>query len=82
MDEELKREFDDLCKELGLSMTAAFTVFAKTVVRQQRIPFEVSTGVPNAETIASFEEIELMKQGKLSCKGYTDLEEMKRELLS
>jgi len=27
---------------MGLSMTAAFTIFAKTVTREKRIPFEVS----------------------------------------
>jgi len=49
MDDELKKEFDTVCGELGLSMTAAFTVFAKTVVRQQKIPFEISA-IPNAVT--------------------------------
>ena len=40
IDEDLKREFDSLCKDLGLTMTSAFTVFAKAAVRWQRIPFE------------------------------------------
>lgn len=31
-----------LCNDMGLSMTAAFTIFAKTVAREKRIPFEVS----------------------------------------
>lgn len=31
-----------LCNDMGLSMTAAFTIFAKTVTRKKRIPFEVS----------------------------------------
>jgi addiction module antitoxin, RelB/DinJ family len=50
MDENLKKEFDRLCGELGLTMTAAFNVFAKTMVRQRRIPFEISMDVPNAKT--------------------------------
>ena len=41
MDEDLKHEFDSLCNDLGLTMTGAFTVFAKTVVRQRGIPFDV-----------------------------------------
>lgn len=41
MDEELKRRFDECCNAMGMSMTTAFCVFAKTVVREQRIPFEV-----------------------------------------
>jgi DNA-damage-inducible protein J len=31
-----------LCNDMGLSMTAAFTIFAKTVTREKRIPFEAS----------------------------------------
>ena len=62
MDEKLKRDFDNTCNDLGLSMTAAFTVFAKTVVRRQRIPFEISKDIPNSETIAAIEEIQAMKK--------------------
>ena len=42
MDEALKREFDALCGELGLTMTAAFTVFAKAVTKKRAILFEIS----------------------------------------
>jgi len=42
MDEDLKREFDGLCDDLGLSMTAAITVFAKTFVRRRGMPFDVA----------------------------------------
>ncbi|MDD6490545.1 MAG: type II toxin-antitoxin system RelB/DinJ family antitoxin [Clostridia bacterium] len=43
MDEDLKKQFENFCSEVGMSMTTAFCIFAKTVVRQHRIPFEVST---------------------------------------
>ncbi len=46
MDDTLKQQFDHLCNELGLTMTAAFNIFAKTMVRQQKIPFEISLNVP------------------------------------
>ena len=42
MDEELKKNMEQTCQELGLSMTNAFTVFAKKVSREKRIPFDVS----------------------------------------
>lgn len=42
IDDDLKKQFSEVCKELGLSPSAAFSVFAKTVVRERRIPFEVS----------------------------------------
>ncbi|MBQ8370516.1 MAG: type II toxin-antitoxin system RelB/DinJ family antitoxin, partial [Clostridia bacterium] len=42
MDEELKRSFDNVCSELGMNMTTAITIFAKKMVRENRVPFEVS----------------------------------------
>lgn len=43
MDEKLKKDFGRFCEEIGMSMSTAFTVFAKEVVREGRIPFEVGT---------------------------------------
>lgn len=42
MDEDLKKEMEQVCEEMGLSMATAFTIFAKKVVREKRIPFEVT----------------------------------------
>ncbi|KFI53752.1 type II toxin-antitoxin system RelB/DinJ family antitoxin [Bifidobacterium biavatii] len=42
LDEQTKRDMSALCDELGLSMSAAFNIFAKTMVRGHRIPFEVT----------------------------------------
>lgn len=42
LDKDIKKEMEKACSELGLSMTAAFTVFAKKVAREKRIPFEIS----------------------------------------
>ncbi|HBQ27432.1 MAG: type II toxin-antitoxin system RelB/DinJ family antitoxin [Syntrophomonadaceae bacterium] len=42
MDEDLKKSMEKVCSDMGLSMTAAFTIFAKKVAREKRIPFEVS----------------------------------------
>lgn len=42
MDEELKKNMEQICQEMGLSMTTAFTIFAKKVTKERRIPFEVS----------------------------------------
>lgn len=42
MDTDLKKEMESVCKEMGLTMTTAFTMFAAKVSRERRIPFEVS----------------------------------------
>ena len=58
MDEATKVAFDKFCSEIGLSVSAAFNIFAKTVVREQRIPFELTTEVPNAVTLAAMDTAE------------------------
>ncbi|MCD8089518.1 MAG: type II toxin-antitoxin system RelB/DinJ family antitoxin [Clostridiales bacterium] len=42
MDENLKKQFDLLCADLGMNATTAFNIFARTVVREKKIPFEIS----------------------------------------
>ena len=42
MDEELKKNMEQVCQELGMNMTTAITIFAKKMTREKRIPFEVS----------------------------------------
>ena len=42
MDRDLKNNMEQVCSDMGLTLTAAFTIFAKTVTREKRIPFEVS----------------------------------------
>jgi DNA-damage-inducible protein J len=42
MDEDLKKSMERTCKALGMNMSTAFTIFAKKMSREQRIPFEVS----------------------------------------
>ena len=41
MDESLKKELDALCASFGMTTTTAINVFAKAVVRERRIPFEI-----------------------------------------
>ena len=42
MDDGLKKDFDSLCSDFGMSMSTAITVFARAVVRERKIPFEIS----------------------------------------
>ncbi len=58
MDESTKLAFDKFCSEIGLSVSSAFNIFAKTVVREQRIPFELTTEIPNEVTRKAIENAE------------------------
>ena len=57
IDEDVKRKFDAICDELGMSMSTAFNIFAKAVVRSEGIPFDLTLERPNAETLAAIEEV-------------------------
>lgn len=81
MDAELKRQFEAFCADVGMSMTTAFCVFAKKVVRENRIPFEVSGEIPNEETRKALKEVQRMKKDPSLGKSYTDVDEMMRDLL-
>jgi addiction module RelB/DinJ family antitoxin len=41
MDEQLKKQFDSMCADFGMNASVAFNVFARAVVRERRIPFEI-----------------------------------------
>jgi DNA-damage-inducible protein J len=42
MDEDLKKNMEQTCADMGMSMTTAFTIFAKKVANEKRIPFEIT----------------------------------------
>lgn len=77
MERKDKIQMEKVCKELGLSMSTAFNIFAKKVGREYRIPFEVSE-----DKFYSKENIDYLRQqlkdydeGKLKIITH-DLEEM------
>ena len=82
MDADLKKQFEAFCADMGMSMTTAFNVFAKKAVRENRIPFEISGDVPNAETRQAIQEVQQMKADPTMGKTYTDVDEMMKELLA
>ena len=42
IDEKIKKEMEKICREMGMSMTTAFTIFATKVIKEKRIPFEIT----------------------------------------
>ena len=86
MDEDLKRSMERVCSDMGMSMTTAFTIFAKKVTRENRIPFEVSAypssrqEEPNEETIAAIQEIQEIKKNPGNYKRYGAFSEILNEV--
>ena len=42
MGENLKEQFEQVCSDLGMSVSMAITIFARMVVRERKIPFEIA----------------------------------------
>ncbi len=81
MDDTLKKEFDQVCNDLGLTMTTAITILAKKMAREKRIPFEVSLDpFYSASNMAALNEsIDQMRQGKTVAKTLEELEALEDE---
>lgn len=47
MDETLKKQFDSLCADFGMNASTAINVFARAVVRERKIPFEITSPQPD-----------------------------------
>ena len=60
-----------------MSMTTAFCVFAKTVVRERRIPFEIKADVPNADTINAMNNV---LNGVGMSKEFTSVKDLMEDL--
>ena len=82
MDADLKSKADVLFNELGMNISTAFNIFVRQILREGRIPFEISLNNPNnpnSTTIAAMLEAERIAHDP-SVKGYTDLDEMFADL--
>ena len=56
MDEKLKTELDELCAQFGMNTSTAINLFARAVVRERRIPFEI-TAVPSDAGLRAFRSL-------------------------
>ncbi len=79
MDEELKKQAEDLFSALGLNMTTALISFIKQSVREQRIPFILSRDIPNEETKLAIQEVQEMKKNP-NKKTYSSFSELVEEV--
>lgn len=77
----LKQKFDTLCEAFGLTTTAAFNIFMKTVVRERRIPFEIRADKPEMVRKKAFNALQAM-QSSIAKNGIPamDLDEINAEI--
>ena len=77
LDADIKKSMEEACSEMGISMSAAFKIFAKKVGREKRIPFEVSADPFYSESNIRYleEKMEKYKAGKLKFAEHELLED-------
>ncbi len=76
MDSELKKSFDSLCSQFGLSANAAMNVFARAVVQRGKIPFEVVSDKVAAAEVAQMTIDKYFADNQM---GVSDIEAMLSE---
>ncbi len=59
IDSQLKKDFEEFCNNVGMNMTTAISIFAEKVMKEQRIPFEIS-----ADPFYSEENMKRLRKSK------------------
>ena len=57
IEENLKNEFEKVCESMGMTRNEAFEIFARAVVEEEKIPFDVEGNT----ILAEFDDIESFK---------------------
>ena len=54
IDDNTKKEAQELLKDMGMNLSTAVNVFLKQLVKEQRIPFEIGNPRPSQELLEAF----------------------------
>lgn len=57
IDEQDKRLLEEICGQMGLSVSEAYRIFTKAVIQQGCIPFNIGLGRPNSETLEALNDV-------------------------
>ena len=79
MDTDLKAAAEALYEELGMNLSTAFNIFVRQSLRERGIPFRITEGSPNRETVSAMLEAERIAKDS-SVKGYNDVDELFADL--
>ncbi|MBP3617995.1 MAG: type II toxin-antitoxin system RelB/DinJ family antitoxin [Lachnospiraceae bacterium] len=79
MDSDLKSAAEALFDELGMSLSTAFNIFVRQSLREGGIPFKITEGRPNQETVAAMLEAERIAKDP-TVKGYNNVDDLFADL--
>lgn len=78
VDENVKKQANELFEDLGLDMSTALNLFLRQAIRYGGIPFEIRK--PNEATLDAMDEVRRIRNGELKAKRYNNVEEMFTDL--
>ncbi len=83
LDSSTKQQLEVLCKEFGMSVNTAFNIFARSVVRNRRIPFEIQAD-SKAETVRKAREaiLQMRKISETNGNAEMSLDEINSEIMA
>lgn len=80
MDSKIKKDFDQWCKSVGMNASTAVNMFAKAVLRERKLPFEVKDDEDPFYSESNMahlrQSIEELNKGKVVAKSIEELEKM------
>ena len=80
IDDNVKKEAENVCKDIGISLSSAINIYLKRIGRERRIPFELTSEIPNAKTFAAMRETEEILTHPENYKSYSSFEEILKEV--
>lgn len=82
-DDEMKKQLDEMCDEMGMNLTTFFMIYAKKALRERRIPFEVAAPLEPFYSDSNTEQLkkasQQIKSGQIIVKTMEELEAMESE---
>ncbi len=83
MDDETKRELDEMCEAMGMNITTFYMIYTKKALRERKIPFDIEAPVDPFYSEKNMEQIrkstKQIEQGKIVQKTIEELEAMASE---
>lgn len=81
IDSNVKHNAEAVFAKLGITPTAAISLFYNQVIRTNSIPFELKADLPNAKTLSAINEVEEMEESQEKFKGYDDVDSLMKDLV-
>lgn len=80
IDKNVKEGAESVFAKLGITPTAAISLFYNQVIRTNSIPFELKAD-PNEKTLKALKEVEEMENNPEKYKGYDSIDSLMEDLL-